>query len=108
MKPFQKSHNTAFRLLAVLLYGLESGLPYLTDLGVSGRYRKLRLRTGVCAYSLRMTIPRLREHLEWLQSIGLVVDLNQPDKGQIELSVKLPTNETQIWDENPVNQAQTD
>ena len=91
MKPFQKSHNTAFRLLAVLLYGLESGLPYLTDLGVTGRHRRLRLRTGVCAYSLRMTIPRLREHLEWLQSIGLVEDLRQPDRGQIELTVKLPT-----------------
>ena len=105
LKPFQKSHNTAFRLLAVLLYGLESGLPYLTDLGTSGRYRRLRLRTGVCAYSMRMTIPRMREHLEWLQSIGLVEDLGQTNRGQIELSVKLPTSETLKWDENPANQA---
>ena len=90
LKPFQKSHNTAFRLLTVLLYGPESHLPYLTDLGVEGRYRRLRIRTGVCAYSMRMTIPRMREHLEWLASIGLVENLEQPEKGIIELSVKLP------------------
>jgi hypothetical protein len=90
LKPFQKSHNTAFRLLTVLLYGLESGLPYLTDLGVEGRYRRLRLRTGVCAYSMRMTIPRMREHLEWLMAIGLIEDLCQTETGLIELKVKLP------------------
>ena len=90
LKPFQKSHNTAFRLLTVLLYGLESGLPYLTDLGVEGRYRRLRLRTGVCAYSMRMTIPRMREHLEWLMAIGLIEDLTQTETGLIELKVKLP------------------
>jgi len=94
LKPFQKSHNTAFRLLAVLLYGVESGLPYLTDLGVRGRYRHLRLRTGVCAYSMRMTIPRMREHLDWLQSIGLVEDLKQEERGWVELSVKLPLTDT--------------
>lgn len=95
LKPFQKSHNTAFRLLAVLLYGLESGLPYLVNLGVEGRYRRLRIRTGICAYSMRMTIPRMREHLEWLVSIGLVEDLKQEERGWIELAVKLPeTKET--------------
>lgn len=98
LKPFQKSHNTAFRLLAVLLYGTESNLPYLTDLGVEGRYRRLRIRTGVCAYSMRMTIPRMREHLEWLESIGLVKDLGQTEKGILELSVKLPETGTQKED----------
>lgn len=108
LKPFQKSHNTAFRLLTVLLYGLESNLPYLTDLGVSGRYRRLRIRTGICAYSLRMTIPRMREHLEWLASIGLIDDLRQSDRGVLELSVKLPISETLKWDENQANLAQMD
>lgn len=90
LKPFQKSHNTAFRLLTVLLYGLENHLPYLTDLGVEDRYRRLRIRTGACAYSMRMTIPRMREHLTWLQSIGLIGHLEQPETGIIELTVKLP------------------
>lgn len=90
LKPFQKSHNTAFRLLAVLLYGLESGLPYLQLVRREGRYLRLSLRTGVCAYSLRMTIPRLREHLTWLESIGLVQDLEQNERGLIQLTVKLP------------------
>lgn len=89
MRPFAKSHNTAFRLLTVLLYGLESNLPYLTDLGQAGRHRRLALRSGACAYSMRMTIPRMREHLEWLSEIGLVYDLVY-EKGQIQLSVKLP------------------
>jgi hypothetical protein len=91
LKPFQKSHNTAFRLLAVLLYGLETGLPYLQPLGQEGRSLRLSLRSGVCAYSLRMTIPRLKEHLLWLESIGLVSDLKWGEtKGLIELTVKLP------------------
>ena len=94
LKPFQKSHNTAFRLLTVLLYGVESGLPYLTDLGVTGRYRHLRLRTGVCAYSMRMTIPRMREHLEWLAAAGLIDELAQTETGLIELKVKLPLVES--------------
>lgn len=90
MKPFQKSHNTAFRLLTILLYGHETNLPYLTRLGVEGRWLRLELRSGACAYSMRMTIPRFKEHLSWLESIGLVSDLAYPQKGLVTLTVKLP------------------
>lgn len=89
IKPFQKSHNTAFRLFTVLLYGLESNLPYLEYLGTAGRYRRLRLRPAPCSYSMRMTVHRMKEHLTWLQDIGLIGELNIAP-GLIELTVKLP------------------
>ncbi len=89
MKPFQKSHNTAFRLFTVLLYGLESGLPYLEYLGQEGRYRRLRLRPAPCSYSMRMTVHRMKQHLAWLQEIGLIDQL-ELSPGRIELSIKLP------------------
>jgi len=90
IKPFQKSHNTAFRLLAVLLYGTETGLPYLSSRGRDGRYLHLALRTGAASYSLRMTIPRMKEHLQWLTEIGLVENVCYPARGLTTLSVKLP------------------
>lgn len=90
LRPFQKSHNTAFRLLTVLQYGIESGKPFLEQLWVDGRYLRLRLRSGSAAYSMRMTIPRMREHLEWLEAIGLLSDLSRPSEGVIELTLKLP------------------
>lgn len=90
LRPFQKSHNTAFRLFTALLYGLELGSPYLDSRGRTGRYQHLALRTGPCAYSMRMTIPRMREHLEWLQACGLLSDVEQVDKGLIHLTLKLP------------------
>jgi hypothetical protein len=105
IKPFQKSHNTAFRLLTVLLYGPETGMSYLTDLGTSGRYRRLQLRTGACAYSMRMTIPRLKEHLAWLQEISLIGEYTVIDRGLIELTVKLPLTENLECHENPANLA---
>jgi hypothetical protein len=94
LKPFQKSHNTAFRLLAVLLYGTETGLPYLSSRGKAGRYHHLTLRTGAASSSLRMTIPRMREHLQWLADIGLVEDIVYPSRGLATLSVKLPIEDS--------------
>lgn len=94
IKPFQKSHNTAFRLLAVLLYGTETGLPYLSSRGKEGRYHHLTIRTGAASYALRMTIPRMREHLQWLSEIGLVQNVSYPARGLTTLSVKLPTEDS--------------
>jgi hypothetical protein len=93
LKPFQKSHNTAFRLLTVLLYGPEAKLPYLTLLKREGRRQLVSLRTGVTAKSLRMTIPRLKEHLAWLVSIGLILSFEQTAKGLIVVTLLLPENE---------------
>jgi hypothetical protein len=90
IRPFQKSHNTAFRLLAVLLYGTETGLPYLSSLGQEGRYHHLSLRTGPASSSLRMTVPRMKEHLQWLADIGLVENVSYPARNLATLSVKLP------------------
>jgi hypothetical protein len=102
LRPFQKSHNTAFRLLTVLLYGVESGKPFLQQLWAEGRHVRLRLRSGATAYSMRMTIPRMREHLEWLEAIGLLSDLSRPGEGIIELTVKLPIPERPECHENQV------
>lgn len=90
LKPFQKSHNTAFRLFVALLYGLESNLPYLTPLEQTGRYRRLSIRSAACAYSMRMTIPRFKEHLAWLEQIGLISDQHWPERGRVDLTIKLP------------------
>lgn len=77
-----------------LLYGLETGLPYLSNLGLKGRYRRLSVRSGACAYSMRMTVPRFKEHLAWLVSCGLVEDVEWQERGLVHLTVKLPLNET--------------
>lgn len=90
MKPFQKSHNTAFRLLTVLLYGTEARLPYLTLVSREGRQLVVSLRTGVTSRSMRMTIPRLKEHLSWLESIGLIQSYTQTARGIIVVQLLLP------------------
>ena len=90
LKPFAKSHNTACRLLAVLLYGPESGLAYLTLLNRTDRRQTLSIRTGAAAYSMRMTIPRFKEHLDWLHSIGLIENWTKPQKGEVLVTVLLP------------------
>lgn len=90
LKPFQKSHNTAFRLLSVLLYGPEAQLPYLRLIYRSEDVQILELRSGPASLKLNMTIPRLKEHLLWLESIGLVYSVYQPQRGLLRVSVKLP------------------
>lgn len=90
LKPFQKSHNTAFRLFTALLYGLESNLPYLSLLGQEGRQRRLSVRSTACAYSMRMTLPRFKEHLAWLEQIGLLSDQDWTERGTVKLTIKLP------------------
>lgn len=94
IKPYSKARNTAFRLLSVLLYGHESGLPYIELKSVNGRYVDLRIYSTPCAYSQAMTIWRMKEHLAWLEEIGLISDLNI-NKGYIDLTVKYPNVEEQ-------------
>lgn len=90
MKPYQKSHNTAFRLLTVLLYGPEAKLPYLRLVSRANRKLVVELRTGITAKSLRMTIPRLKQHLAWLQSINLITSFEQTARGLILVELVLP------------------
>lgn len=104
MKPFQKSHNTAFRLLTVLLYGPEAKLPYLTLISREGRKLSLSLRTGITAKSMRMTIPRLKQHLAWLQGIGLIAEFKQTGKGLIVVDLILPEQASFPPIEEPANE----
>ena len=93
MRPFQKSHNTAFRLLAVLLYGTEGTTPYRTLVSRTETSLLLAIRTGAAARALKMTIPRLREHLAWLQAIGLLSEVEQTERGLINVTLILPTGD---------------
>lgn len=92
IKPYSKARNTAFRLLSVLLYGIESGLPFIHLKGKKGRMVSLRIYSTPCAYSQSMTIWRMKEHIAWLEEIGLVEDV-KINKGYIDLAVKYPVIE---------------
>jgi len=94
IKPYSKARNTAFRLLSVLLYGIESGLPYIHFLNKEGRYVKVRIYSTPCAYSQSMTIWRMKEHIQWLEEIGLISDVDV-NRGYIDLTVKHPYVEEQ-------------
>jgi hypothetical protein len=37
-----------------------------------------------------MTIPRFKEHLAWLEQIGLISDQHWPERGRVDLTIKLP------------------
>lgn len=94
IKPYSKARNTAFRLLSVLLYGIETGLPFIELKGKEGRYVNLRIYSTPCAYSQSMTIARMREHILWLEEIGLVDNI-EVNRGYIDLTVKYPYIEEQ-------------
>lgn len=49
----------------------------------------MRIISTPCAYSQSMTIWRMKQHIQWLEEIGLVenIDIN---KGYIDVSVKFP------------------
>jgi hypothetical protein len=89
IKPYSKARNTAFRILSVLLYGIESGLPYIKLINDEGRWKRIRIISTPCAYSQSMTIWRMKQHIEWLEEIGLVENISF-NKGYIDVSVKFP------------------
>lgn len=49
----------------------------------------MRIISTPCAYSQSMTIWRMKQHIEWLEEIGLVSDVDI-NRGYIDISVKFP------------------
>ena len=89
LKPYSKSRNTAFRVLVTLLYGVESGLPYLTFLSREERHVRIHIKSHFAAKAMNITIWRMKQHLEWLEQIGIISNIDVKP-GNISLTVLLP------------------
>lgn len=72
-----------YRVLVYLLYGQQ---PWLERLGDD----RVLIKTGPMARSLRTSVTKLREHLDWLKAFGYLENVETAKRGCEIASLRLP------------------